>query len=94
MDLLIFNKWMHPVNLFEYLNNSLALGSGGGMIGQIYGAKDIIGTPEIYLTSAGNKNLGCTKDMKTVPFTCYLPIAQSISGYSFFFAGETTLEAK
>lgn len=77
MDLLIFNKWMHSVNLFEYLNNSLALGSGGGMIGQIYGATDIIGTPEIWKTSAGNPKIGCDKVIGTVPFKCYLPVAQS-----------------
>lgn len=40
MDLLVFNKWMHPVNLFSIFKNTAATNYP---VGVVYGATDISG---------------------------------------------------
>jgi len=55
------------------------------MIGQIFEATDITGTTPTINT----KVAGCTTGMKIPLIDCLLPVAQSSTGYSYFYSGIT-----
>jgi len=96
MDLLVFNKWTHTINLFGYENIKDA---ANGSVGVIYQATDIIGKSFFINTLATDPSKPVTTPptlctAASTSTACYVPAGASVpglkgapTGYSKFYSG-------